>query len=175
MSFGAPSWLAPALGLGIVALVVVLISYLRTDRGPRMRAASVCKLLGIWLCLFCLTEPMMHHVRAQPGANRVLLLVDDSKSMQRVDGGGRSSADQVRTALAPEEEWLVRLGQDFDLRRYAFDVGLRSFEDAGELTFSGRRSDLLASIERLAERGQDRPVASMIVISDGLSTEELGD
>ena len=101
MSLGAPLWVWPAVLIGLASIGLVLWSYRQPVPGSGARAlAMTCKLAGIALLLFCLTEPLIHSVRARPGANQLIVLVDTSKSLTIRDRGSTASrSDDVRLEL----------------------------------------------------------------------------
>jgi len=185
---GAPGWVPPALALGALALGLVVWSYrgggARSPIHPAARrAAAVLKLTGIGLLLLWLLEPLVERVHARPGANRLFVLVDDSQSLAIRDRGaaltragiGRTRAEEVRELLADDSAWQLRAAQDFDLECSAFDARLRAIAGAGELTFAGTDSALFGALARLARRGATKPVAAILLFSDGIATDAAGE
>ena len=82
------------------------------------------------LCL-CLLEPLFSGTRARPGANQFVVLADNSQSMTLQDRDADQIARRELKALAAKDApWLAQLGQDFDLRQYAFDTQLSAVGDA---------------------------------------------
>jgi uncharacterized membrane protein len=65
----------------------------------------------------------------------------------------------------------VRLAQDFDVRRYAFDSRLTSVEGFGAVAFDGSASSLRSALTTLAERYKSRPVAGVLLFTDGNPTD----
>jgi uncharacterized membrane protein len=63
------------------------------------------------------------------------------------------------------------LGQDFDLRKYAFDSQLRPTEDFSQLNFAGDASALASSLTSLSERYRGQPVAGILLLTDGNATD----
>lgn len=173
--WGAPDWAWPAIGLGVLALGFVAWSYRRTGgrAGARGWAAGF-KLAGLLLLLAAIVEPRLLRVQARPGANQLLVLVDDSASLAIRDADAENSrADSVRALLSEERGWLTRAEQDFDVRHHAFDRRLRAFAGPDELTFGGDSSHIAAALTQLAKRSAGRPVAGVVLVTDGLSTDGL--
>lgn len=173
LSLGAPAWWLPAACLLAAALVALLYSYGRTpaSRGVRLGAATL-KALGIVLLVLCLLEPLLHDRRPRPGANVFALLVDTSESLRiRDEGEDRERGEVLRELLAGPGGWQERLAEDFNLRRYTFDARLRTVKDTADLTFEGRATRLGASLEAVAHRHRGRPLAGVLLFTDGIATD----
>jgi len=176
MISGAPFWIWPAAVLGVAALGVTIWSYRRPNVPRAHTVAAGFKLAGFALLLLCLTEPLVRRVRARPGANQLLVVVDDSRSLSIRDADTRlPRADALRELLAEDAAWQLRAGQDFDLLRYAFDARLRALASPDELTFTDSASSLAGALERLAARSTGRPVAGIVLLTDGISTDRFAD
>src|SRR5207245_8198793 len=67
--------------------------------------------------------------------------------------------------------WLARLGQDFDLRRYAFDTSLHPVKTFAELTLDGDTSAMSGSLRALADRFRGQPIAGVLLLTDGNATD----
>ena len=94
------------------------------------------------------------------GANAFVVMADDSQSLHQGRPRGRPSrGDWVRDRLSKESPWKTRLGQDFDVRNYAFDSHLRAVEGFDALAFDGTGSALDSSLAALARRFQGLPLA----------------
>lgn len=176
LSWGTPEWLWPAAGLAALALVVVVIAYRRSPASATVRVvASALKIVAIAALVLCLLEPLFHSSRARPGANLFVVLVDGSGSMATVDGGeSRSRGETLRDQLAASAPWLERLTKDFDVRRYVFDALLRSVDGFEDLRFDGEGSALGAALDAIARRYRDRPLAGVLLLSDGNATDSAG-
>ena len=171
--WGAAQWLPFAAGAAAVLLALVLWGYWRAGatRGLRLLAGGL-KALGILILALCLLEPLFSGTRARPGANTFAVLADNSQSMTLKDRDSRQTrADQLKDLTKKESPWLARLQQDFDVRQYAFDTQLRALVGAEALPFDGRASALGAALDGLARRYQGRPVAGVLLFSDGIATD----
>ena len=93
----------------------------------------------------------------------------------RAPGQNKGRSDQMVPVLGSDASWQVRLSQDFDVRRYAYDRSLRNIDDLRTLKFDGVTSSLHGSVSTLATRFQSRPVAGLILMTDGNATDQLGD
>jgi uncharacterized membrane protein len=170
---GSPDWLVPAVILFAVGVVAVIWSYTRW-RGRRWVAgASVgLKVVGLAAVALCLVEPLLSGSRPQPGSNVFVVLVDNSQSLKVREGNGDGTrADRVRALLDRHADWRTRLGQDFDTRDFVFDSHLRAADGFEHLTFDGTSSSLHAALASVAKRFLGRPLAGILLVSDGNATD----
>ena len=173
ITLGGRQFLVPAVCLAGLALAVLFWSYARSRRrtGGQL-AALLLKTLGIVALTTCLLEPLYTGTRPRPGSNLVLVVADDSRSLQVLDPAtGQSRGAALREPLRDETPWLVRLGQDFDLRRYAIDETLHPVKTFHELRQEGQASQLVEGLRALADRFRDRPVAGIVLLTDGNATD----
>jgi hypothetical protein len=135
-------------------------------------AAFVLKALGLAGLALCLVEPLLSGTRARRGANMFAVVVDNSQSMSIHDrNAAQSRGEHTRELLKPESPWQKQLGEDFDVRRFAFDAHVRSVEDFGSLSFDGARSSLSATLNSLARRFRGLPAAGVLLVTDGNGTD----
>src|SRR5437660_3694224 len=120
--WGARDWALTALALGGVAAVSLLWSYGRAQVRPGLKvAAALLKGVGFAALVLALVEPLLTGTRPRRGANAFVLLADNSQSLLiKDDQGGATRGDWVRDKLRRESPWKTRIGQDFDVRNYAF-------------------------------------------------------
>ena len=171
--WASPQWVAPAVGLGAVAAAALLWSYARARTSPRVRlACATLKAVGFAALAVSLLEPLLAGTRPRPGANAFAILADDSQSLRIRDGDdAKARGDWVRDQLSGESPWLTRLGQDFDVRRYAFDSQIRAVAGFADLTFDGTGSALGMSLEALGRRFRGLPIAGVLLVTDGNRTD----
>ncbi len=176
LTFSGWNWLLPALGFAGVALLILAWSYRAAAGQPLRWVCLVLKSLGIVALALCLLEPLWLGQRARPGANLFALVADNSQGLQIHDAGqARSRGDELRALVDPTQPgWQATLGDTFDLRRYLFDSRLQSTTDFRELTFEGRSSALGATLRTLADRFQGRPLAGVLLFTDGNATDLAG-
>lgn len=170
--FGAGNWLPAA--IAVVALLIALLAWGYRGSGVRPGARTLAvalKLLGIVILAICLLEPLLSGARARPGANAMIVLADNSQSMTLRDRNGGEGRSAVRTLTAKSAPWLVKLRSDFEVRPYAFDAQLRALADGEPLPLDGRASNLGAALERLLKRQPGRPVAGVVLLTDGTATD----
>ena len=167
-------WLATA----TVGLVVLLSAW-SYRAGPPGRYRWTCaalKALGVAALAFCLLEPLWSGPRARPGANLFAIVADNSRGLQVTDRGEpRSRGESLRAWLGAEgADWQSRLEEHFELRRFLFDSRFHAARDFRELTFDGRASALGGALRGLAERFQGRPLAGVLLFTDGNATDLRG-
>jgi uncharacterized membrane protein len=162
-----------AVALWAVATVALLWNYARAQASLRVRlGAAIVKGLGITLLLLILLEPLFTGKRARPHANAFVVLADNSQSLLiRDEFADRTRGEWMRELLTKGPEWQTRLGQDFDVREYAFDTHLRSVDGFDGLTFDGTGSALGTSLSLLAKRFQGLPLAGILLFTDGIRTD----
>jgi uncharacterized membrane protein len=170
---GSRSWLAAAIILAILALGMLVRTYLRTASTSRLRIVCLAlKAVAFVLLAACLIDPLYVGTRPRPGSNLFLVLADNSRSLQLSNPGEqRSRGAALQANLGQDSAWLTRLAQDFDVRRYTFDARLQPTRDFHELTFGGETSSLAGSLNMLAERYRGQPVAGILLLTDGNATD----
>lgn len=171
--WAAPEWLIPAFALGLILVAMVAYSWRRSQAPAWVRLLGVTfKVTAIGLILAVLLEPMRQQERVEPKANVFVLMADNSLSMKATGPSeGRSWLDEMRETLDPLKPWRQRLETDFDVRTFHFDRRLQQTTSTEELTGEGTRTDVAAAISQIEERFQSRPVAGVLLLTDGVSTD----
>lgn len=173
--FGARDWTVAAVILAAAVVVLAIWSYAARNHMSGLRfLAMMLKVAAVTALAFCLLEPMRRTERPKPGANVMAVVVDNSRSMEmRPPGTVVSRTDRLKSLLKTEASWQSRMAQDFDVRRYIFDERMRAVEDLESLTFDGNHSSLTDAISTLQSRFSSRPVAGMLLFTDGLATDDV--
>jgi uncharacterized membrane protein len=171
--WGSPEWAAWALGLSGAAALVLLWGYLRARAsGPVRACCAALKVVGFAALAVSLLEPLLAGTRPRRGANAFVVLADNSQSLLvRDDDSSRTRGDWLRERLRKDAPWATRLGQDFDVRRYAFDTHLRAVAGFDDLAFDGTGSSLNASLSALGRRFRGLPLAGVLLFTDGNQTD----
>src|SRR3954447_19098552 len=174
--FASRNWLWLAAGLLGLAGLLLAWSYRGTPRGPVRWLCVALKLLGLTALALCLLEPLWSGQRARPGANLFALVADNSQGLQIKDRGeSRSRGEILRDMLAVKPAgWLGAIEENFEPRRYFFDARLQATKDFGELAFDGRSSAIGSALHTLAERYRARPLAGILLFTDGNATDLRG-
>jgi hypothetical protein len=165
-------WIVP----GIIALAVIALALFLSYRGKpwiplRIRwLAGGLKWLGFALLLFFLLRPEIVRTQNRPGTNHWAMLLDNSRSMTLQDqDDGKSRADRLKALLEPKpEDWQEKLGKDFILDRFSFDQRLHH---RAPLDFEGNASALARALGETRDRYQGRPLAGILVVTDGSPTD----
>src|SRR5690349_7044498 len=113
-------WVLPAAAFVLLAGVLLWWSYRRAPVPGGVGAICFAlKLVGVLALAACLIEPLWTGQRARPGANFLVLLADNSQSMQIKDRGEKlTRGDKVREVLgANKGSWQMQLESDFQVRR----------------------------------------------------------
>lgn len=177
LTLSAPGWMLPVM-LGLLAGVVGLLwwSY-RHVTPPALRWACVLlKAIGAALLAFCLLEPTWNTQRARSGANLFAVVADNSQGLQiRDPGAPLTRGEELRTLLDGKPgDWQEQLATDFELRRYVFDTRLQGVRDFAGLDFTGRSSGIGTALKSLGERLKGRPLAGVLLLTDGNATDLRG-
>lgn len=172
--FSGRDWLLTAASLAVFVLLLLFWGYRKVplDGGYRF-LAFLLKTLGVLALAICLLEPLWSGKRARPGANVFVILADNSQRMQIRDRGETKTRGELLRSLVTDNlaDWQLKLNQDFDVRQYLFDSRLQPTKDFGELDFDGRASSLVTSLRAIRERYQGRPLAGILLLSDGNATD----
>jgi uncharacterized membrane protein len=170
---GSPEWVWPAAIIFCVSAALILWSYLQRGTSSLVRLlAAALKLTAIGLIALCLLQPMRSGMRPRPKANVLPILVDNSQSMRLRNASDKQSRHEKVTALMDaDSSWRVRIAQAFDVRTYAFDARLERIDDTESLEADGYVSSMAGSLQSLAQRFEDRPVAGAMLFTDGNLTD----
>lgn len=176
LTFSGWNWLWPGVACVGVAAVVLAWSYRASAAQPLRGVCLALKITGIVALVLCLLEPLWLGQRPRPGANLFAVVADNSAGLQIHDRGAEASrGDGLRALVDPSVAgWQSSLADTFELRRYLFDVRLQATNDFHELTFDGRATALGSALRTLTERFQGRPLAGVLLFTDGNATDLPG-
>lgn len=176
LTFAGFHWLWFA-GLAVgLALALLFWSYRAAPAGALRWRCFGLKLLGFTALAGCLLEPLWTGERARPGANLLAIVADNSQGLQIKDrGASRSRGEVLRDLLGPQHgSWQATLEDNFEVRRYYFDARLQATKDFSELAFDGRATALGSALHALADRYHGRPLAGIVLLTDGNATDLRG-
>lgn len=159
-----------------VALAVLAWKSWRGNSASRNRTkftALTFRFLGILFVLFALADFQVTGERPVKGANIVAILADNSAGLRIKDNDTiLDRGETVRQYLSGRDNnWLSILKDDFQIRNYLFDKQARRTSDFETLDFSAQYSNISASLGELANRLDGRPVAGIVLLTDGISTD----
>jgi uncharacterized membrane protein len=167
-------WVLPATGFFVVAILLLVWTYLRAHADRKLRTAcAFLKLLGLAALLACLLDPLWSSQRARPGANFLAVVADNSQGMSVKDSGETRTRGAALTNLLAHEpgNWQDKLENIFQVRRYFFDSRLQSTKDFSELAFDGRASSIGGALRTIGERFRGQPLAGVLLLTDGNATD----
>ena len=168
-------WLIPGLVTLLIIAVGLFVSYRRQATLPvRLRwLAGGLKFLGFALLLIFILRPEIVTTFNRPGTNHWAVLLDNSASMTLGDARNDTSrADVLTEIIAPEPgNWQERLAEDFVLDTFAFDSRITRQSAGVPLKFDGQASSLGKALGDLRDRYHGRPLAGILVITDGSPTD----
>ncbi|QDU75762.1 hypothetical protein Pan97_28040 [Bremerella volcania] len=171
--WAAQQWIVPASVIGAGLFVLILWAY-RSIQAPLIvkLACAAAKTLAVILLAALLVEPMRSETKPVPGANLFVVLADRSQSLQVIDPGeSNTRAELLKKRLDRQAPWQVRLGQEFDVRRYEFADRLSPVADFHDYQADGRGSAIVASLDSIADRFAGRPIAGVLLLTDGNATD----
>lgn len=157
-----------------VAIVSALaaVSWLAYRRAPlgarRRRALAALRFVTLLLLVLFLMRPVVRRDPPDGGSDVVVpVLVDTSRSMGIEDADGQRRIDRARDLLTTELLPLLRGG--FRVEMFAFGDGVAAVAP-DDLSATARRSDLSGALAAVHERFRGRPVAGIVLLSDGGDT-----
>ncbi|RCS46430.1 hypothetical protein DTL42_15850 [Bremerella cremea] len=171
--WGARNWIVPACLLGGSVFLLVMWAYRSIEASLGLKlCCAACKSLAVLLLAAMLVEPMRSESKPVPGANLFAVVADRSQSLQVADLNETvTRADKLKEQLDRSIPWQVRLGQEFDIRRYEFAQQLVPVGDFQSYTADGNASAVVNSLTSVAQRYADRPIAGILLFTDGNATD----
>lgn len=169
--FARQAWLPWAWAFGAILLILSVVSYRKSSMPIRARCvALLLRSLGIGLLLFSWLEPMASKEQPKPQANALLIAVDNSTSMHALVNNGNN--EQFQSLIADDASWLVNATETYRVRKYLFDGEVTPTDSLASWKGDGKSSSLDRTVKSLASRYRDQPVAGIILLTDGQSTEK---
>ncbi len=176
---GGP-WAWTGAGLAVVGAMWALAGYRRRGTGlrPRALAPLVLRLVALALLAVSLAEPAWVGEEAEPGANIVAVIADNSAGMQIKDAGQSMSRAEALSELVAkpsgeDADWLQTITETFSVRRFALDGRLRRVGEFDALDFAGTSTAIGSSLRSIARRFAGRPVAAVVLLTDGNATDTI--
>ena len=167
-------WVWISVGLLVVTLTLLIWTYRRAHAiNPGNKTAFFMKFSGILILALCLLELQNSGRRAKPGANLFVILADNSGGMNILDSGMVKSRGEILKEAVDvnNSKWLATLAENFQIRQYIFDTRIRRTSDFSELVFDGKASSIGAALRTIAERYRNKPMAGILLFSDGCATD----
>ncbi|MBA2303031.1 MAG: hypothetical protein H0W08_10395 [Acidobacteria bacterium] len=174
-----------ALGLAVVAVAIVILSYRRAlaraaaPAGPqggqpgRTLILLALRLGLIAVVALCLFRPVLVIKAAVAQQNFLALLIDDSRSMRIADGPAGSRGDFARQQFTdPSQGVLKSLSDRFVVRTFRFSTSAARLATPEELSFAGGQTKLGAALEGARQELAGLPLAGVVLVSDGADTTD---
>jgi len=172
--------LQPVVSLPVVLAVTVVLVGLLWVRPRhvqlsfgRWTALIGLRLLVVMLTLLAMLRPTLVFTKQEPLKASLVLLVDDSRSMQVADSlGDKSRWDAMKTLLDESADDLAKLDQAWELTAYKFDtdtekLDVRDGKFALAAKPEGEQSALGSAMGDVIDRESGGRVLGMLVLSDG--------
>ncbi|RYD25735.1 MAG: hypothetical protein EOP87_23905, partial [Verrucomicrobiaceae bacterium] len=87
---------------------------------------------------------------------------------------GKSHAERLKEAMGPADSgWRKELADLFTVDHFTFDSRLRKHPADPPMDFKGTASSLAGALDALRGRYEGRPLAGVLVLTDGSPTDEL--
>ncbi|MBZ0255842.1 VWA domain-containing protein, partial [bacterium] len=170
--FGFGWALALLLACGAIASYLYWPQLHRQSKSLRIALVAL-RTGSVLLILLLLMDPCIIGQRIQPGEQTVVLLFDDSKSMQVHDMDGRSRAELLMQRYAQEKDQFEQaLKQRFNLAKYRFGASLDAIGDVSQNRFAQSHSDLAQALSRAQQENQASNIAAVVLFSDGAQNAE---
>ncbi|HEV8409482.1 MAG TPA: hypothetical protein VGQ30_03170 [Gemmatimonadaceae bacterium] len=170
-TFGAPAPMAIMLIAGAAIAIPAVLSYARVrgKSSPRDRMIlRGLRIAALVVLMVCLLRPMLVLNAAVPQRNFVGVLIDDSRSMQIADRGGRQRADWIRDSVTASNSALVKsLRERFQVKFFHFGASAEKLDDATTLKFDANETKLGAALEGARRELEMVPLSGLVVLTDG--------
>lgn len=167
MTFGHPLPPWAVVAVLAAAILVAWLAYRRVElAAPRRAVLSALRLATLLWLVFCLMRPLLPATAATAIDAIVPILVDTSRSMglADADADGARRIDRAREIL--ERDLLPALAPRFHAEVLRFGDRV-SPADGSTLSATDRRSDLGAALQAVRDRYRGRPVAGIVLLTDG--------
>jgi len=174
LAFGIGGPIALALGVLTAVVVATILSYRRVGVHSTTRDRIILGVLrgaALLLVLACLFRPMLLLSAPVPQRNFVGVLIDDSRSMQITEPGGRSRADIVRSVIGDAAggtgSILPALRERFQVRIFRFGSVAERVNGVADLGFNDAETRVSAAISQVRQELDAVPLSGLIVLTDG--------
>jgi uncharacterized membrane protein len=173
IAFARPEWIVIASFVAGALILLSAFSYWRSNLSwPKRCVGLLLRSLGIGILTLCLLEPMGTLERPKPQANVFAILSDRSQSLNVLRENCPSAQKQIWDDLVKDSsDWQRQLSDEYRLRRYVFDSTLEPVDSLEDICYNGTESALLGSLKSLRDRYQGRPIAGVLLFSDGQTTD----
>jgi uncharacterized membrane protein len=162
------------LGIAAVLIALLWVRPRHVQLGIGQWAALIgLRLLVVLLALFAMLRPTFVYTKSEATKASLVLLMDESRSMQVADSlGDRARWDAMKMLLDASAGDLSALDQKWDISAYAFNGGSRKVEVrdgkiALAATAEGEQSALGTALADTLDREAGGRVLGVLLMSDG--------
>jgi hypothetical protein len=121
--------------------------------------------IAVFLIAFLLLSPLLRSVSYNPQKPLILVLQDNSQSVQSFQSPSGENLDSVATHISALKN---QLGNDYDVREFHFN---RDLSDGLTKDFNGKQTDISNAMKQLNDRFVNQNVGAVIIATDGLYNE----
>lgn len=178
IAFANERWGWIAVAFVVASLIVLALTYRNSHlRGGAKFLAILLKAAGLVLLALALMEPVKLDEQPKKNSNDVVILADNSSGLTLATTDNTAPpSEQIQSALVGESpdtlpDWMEQVGETFRLQPYLFDRGIRQGGDFSGLDFSSDYSAMLDALDSVESRFEKRPLAAMVVLTDGNATD----
>jgi uncharacterized membrane protein len=140
----------------------------RTNRRFRgfLIALRTASLVGL---AFCLLKPFITIYQTRPDDSYLLLLIDQSRSMQIADSARQETrlASVNRLLFDPDQGLIHKLNGKFKTRTFAFSDTAKRISPAPLAEANGERTNIPAALNEALESLQGAPLSGIVLLTDG--------
>ncbi len=161
--------------LTLAATLWVMVGYMQAQKPAALLVLR--GLAGLLVCGFLL-EPALERRAVRRIKNRVAIVLDRSRSMSLPAQAGPPQISRhaaLQAFMTASEAALKKLGEHHLLDFYDLQGPLAATAAVQAPPPTGDTSDLLRALEQVTSSDSGRPLAGIVLISDGADNAELGD
>ncbi len=161
----------------LAAILILLLIFVRPSTtslvARRKTLLLILRACLIGLLVIAMLRPARVSVSSEPQSATLLILFDESRSMDIEDSAqGRSRWQELVTTMNSAADPLSRLGDELEVRAYRFSNGIDSVDiESGQVqmpaTPTGKETDIGAALEEMLQRETGKRLAGVILMSDG--------
>jgi len=170
--FGVPVPVMPALiVVGVLSIIAVVYWWRRLEkvRGASRVMLVAFRAIALLLALFLALDPCIVGQLPVPNEDYVVILMDNSKSMQVKGADGLSRGERVRDAYAlARPDFESKLKQRHQLAYYSVGAGIDRLPSLDALDFEAPESDLTGAIQAVVADLEGVSVSAIVLVSDGI-------
>ncbi len=155
--------------VGVLAILTGIFFYrLLADAisRKRWRILLALRISAISILLILLFKPAIEFAIVPQKHSDLIILIDNSRSMEFADVGGMSRIDYAKKMILENEDII---SNNSNIRIFAFSDKLKSlsFEQAERISAEGGFTDISAAFRELASQVNREDIQAIIVFTDG--------